>query len=207
VLRVVVRRELVPLWQRAFAIADAIHHYPINSRGPDGQSWGPWAYSNRPIAGTQRASGHSFALSVDVNAPDNPYSLTWRCTIPPGLVADWESLGLYWGGRYVGQKFDPMHFGYCRTPADVPASVARADTILGTTPTPTPPPEDPVTPADVDAIAKAVVKQLMGTAVVPFNDPATPGVPVAVSFGNLLPKLGNWAAVTNDNVNDLAGKA
>jgi hypothetical protein len=139
-------------------------------------------------------------LAVDINAPFNPYSLNWQCDIPPLLVTHWESLGLYWGGRYTGQKYDPMHWGYCLTPADVATSIATAQQILNETPHP---PEDDVTPADIDAIAKAVVKQLMGTAVVPFNDPATPGIPVTVSFQNLLPKLGNWAAVTNDNVNTI----
>jgi hypothetical protein len=75
------------------------------------------------------------------------------------------------------------------------------------TPAPTPtPPEDDVTPQDIDAIANAVVKKLQGTAVPDFNDPAHPGEPVKVSFWNLLPKLGNWAAVTNDNVNKLVDK-
>jgi hypothetical protein len=208
VLAVTMRKELVPLWQLAFEIADKKWKYPIYSIGPsDGKPWGPWGYANRAVSGTQRASGHSGALSVDINAPYNPYSYTFTSNMPPGMVADFESLFLFWGGRYQGQKYDPMHYGFCRGPGDVATAISRAKSILGQSQTPAPPAsEDDVTPADIDAIANAVVKKLQGTAVPAFNDPATPGKPVNVSFWNLLPKLGNWAAVTNYNVNGLANK-
>lgn len=159
-LTVSVRKELVPLWDRAFAIADRIHHYPIYATGPGGVNWGPWGGSCRAIAGTTRASGHSAWLAVDVNAPNNPYSYTFQCDIPPGLVTDWESLGLFWGGRYVGQKFDPMHWGYCRAPADVATFVARADTILGTAPTPPPEDDMPLNDADKKFITDTVANLL-----------------------------------------------
>jgi hypothetical protein len=205
-LTVIMRKEIVPLWNLAFEIMDRKYGYPVfSSRG--GEAWGPWGYSNRPIANTQRASGHSGALSVDCNAPYNPYSLTFQSDMPPNMVKDLESLFFYWGGRYQGQKYDPMHYGFCRGPGDVATAISRAKSILGQSQTPAPPAsEDDVTPADIDAIANAVVKKLQGTAVPAFNDPATPGKPVNVSFWNLLPKLGNWAAVTNYNVNGLANK-
>ena len=96
--------------------------------------------------------------------PYNPYSYTFISNMPPAMVADLESLGMYWGGRYVGQKYDAMHFGFCRKPAAVAGYVARARLILGKVTPPKPPPEDDVTPEDIDKIATAVVKKLEGTA-------------------------------------------
>jgi hypothetical protein len=179
-LRVQMRKELVPLWNLAFQICDEKYHYPIWAQGPsDGKPWGPWGYSNRPISGTQRASGHSGALSVDINAPYNPYSYTFISNMPPAMVADLEALGFYWGGRYQGQKYDAMHYGFCRKPGTVPLYIARAKQILGIAapkppapkpPVPKPPAEDIVTPADIDAIANAVVAKLQGT-VQEYTDP------------------------------------
>ena len=151
-LRCTVRKELVPLWNLAFEIIDRKHHYAVYA-SKNNESWGPWAYANRPIAGTQRASGHSAALSVDINAPYNPYSTTFQCNMPPAMVKDLESLGLYWGGRYVGQKYDPMHYGFCRAPSTVAGYIAKAKAILGVATTPPPakpptstPPKAPYTP-------------------------------------------------------------
>jgi hypothetical protein len=206
VLAVTMRKELVPLWQLAFEIADKKWKYPIYSIGPsDGKPWGPWGYANRAVSGTQRASGHSGALSVDINAPYNPYSYTFTSNMPPGMVADFESLFLFWGGRYQGQKYDAMHYGFCRKPSDVATAINKAKSILGQSSGSTPP-EEPVTPQEIDAIANAVVKKMYGTAVLAFTDPAT-GQPVNVSFQNFLPKLGNWAAVASDNTNELTGKS
>ena len=86
--------------------------------------------------------------------------------MPPAMVADLESLGFYWGGRYQGQKYDAMHFGYCRKPAAVAGFVARARKILGQIAPPKPPPEEDMdlTQKNLDDIANAVVKKLEGTA-------------------------------------------
>ena len=131
--------KLVPLWNLAFQIMDQKYHYKVYA-SKNGESWGPWGYSNRPISGTQRASGHSGALSVDINAPYNPYSTTFQCDMPPAMVKDLESLGLYWGGRYTGQKYDAMHYGFCRKPSTVATYIARAKAILGVATTPPKPP-------------------------------------------------------------------
>ena len=149
-LRVQMRKELVPLWNLAFQIIDQKHHYPVWA-SRNGTSWGPWGYSNRPISGTNTPSGHSVAVSVDINAPYNPYSTTFQCDIPPAMIKDLESLWFYWGGRYTGQKYDPMHHGFCRKPADVAAAITRAKAILGVatkppTTTPKPPVKNPYTP-------------------------------------------------------------
>lgn len=123
------RKELVPLWNLAFEICDRKHNYTVWAN-KNGENWGPWGYSNRAISGSNNPSGHSAALSVDINAPYNGYSSTWQCDMPPAMVADLESLGLYWGGRYTG-KYDPMHYGYCWTPNDVAGHIAKAKSILG----------------------------------------------------------------------------
>jgi hypothetical protein len=129
-IKVSVRKEIVQLWNLAFQICDEKWNYPTwASRG--GEAWGPWGGECRYISGTTNPSGHSMWLSVDINAPYNPYSYTFQSDMPPGMVADLESLGLYWGGRYENQKYDAMHFGYCRTPGEVAGYVSKAQSILG----------------------------------------------------------------------------
>src|SRR6478609_8619018 len=140
---VVMRRELVPLWNLAFEICDRKHGYTVWSNH-NGENWGPWGYENRAISGTSTASGHSMGLSVDITAPFNPYSYTFQSDMPPKMVADLESLGLYWGGRYQGQKYDAMHFGFCRAPGTLGQYIAKARAILGK-PAPKPPAPKPPT--------------------------------------------------------------
>jgi hypothetical protein len=154
--RILMRKELVPLWQLVLEIQDRKWHYPVWVRANNGEAWGPWGYANRPVAGTQRASGHSGALSTDENAPNNPYSGTFQSDMPPGMVADMESLGLYWGGRYTGQKYDPMHYGFCRAPSTVAGYIDKARKILGHPSAPIPPEVDmPLTDADKKWITQA----------------------------------------------------
>jgi hypothetical protein len=135
-LTVLMRRELVPLWNLAFELIDKKHRYQVYAR-KDGEAWGPWGYANRAVSGTSTASGHSMGLSVDMNAPNNPYSTSFQSDMPPAMVADLESLGLYWGGRYTG-KADAMHYGFCRAPGTVPQYIDKARSLLGS-PTPVPP--------------------------------------------------------------------
>jgi hypothetical protein len=131
-----VRQELVGLFSLAFAIAEA-HGYTINTY-VNGVNWGPWGYENRAISGTSVASNHSKGKAVDWNAPNNPYVngfASIQSDFPPAMVADLESIGLYWGGRYG----DAMHWEYCYSPADVAGHVAAAQRILTGSPTPQPP--------------------------------------------------------------------
>lgn len=129
-LKVSMREEIVPLWNLAFEICDKLHGYTVWAN-VDGEAWGPWGYENRSISGSDNPSGHSAALSVDINAPYNPYSYTFECDMPPAMVADLESLGLYWGGRYEDQKYDPMHYGFCRAPSTVAGYISKAQALLG----------------------------------------------------------------------------
>lgn len=125
---VLVRVELVELWNTLFEIAKEYKYTVYTSRG--GENWGPWGYENRPISGTNRPSGHSAGLSVDINAPLNPYSFTFESDMPVGMVLAYERCGMYWGGRYEGQRYDAMHFGYCWQPNYVTTHLDRARDIL-----------------------------------------------------------------------------
>jgi hypothetical protein len=175
VLRVTMRKELVPLWQLIFELCDTKYHYPIYSKGPsDGKPWGPWGYENRPISGTQRASGHSVAVSVDINAPYNPYSYTFQSNMPPAMVHDMESLGQYWGGRYTGQKYDAMHFGFCRKPGTVAAYITRARNLLGQTIVVTP----PKPPVAKPPVAKPPVAKPPAPAMKPYTPPPSTAWPL-----------------------------
>ena len=128
------RAELVELFQLCWQIAQEKHGYRVYG-DHNGEFWGPWGYENRPIGGTSSTSNHSKGKAMDVNAPNNPQSYNFQSDLPPGLVADWESLGFYWGGRYGGgTKYDAMHFEYCYSPGDVAGHVARAKQLLGGAP-------------------------------------------------------------------------
>ncbi|WP_051580623.1 peptidoglycan-binding protein [Pseudonocardia acaciae] len=75
-------------------------------------------YNCRPIAGTRTPSNHSWAVAVDLNWNDNPYTSTGRHTIPTQVAAVWKHYGFAWGGDYKGARKDWMHFEFMGTPAD-----------------------------------------------------------------------------------------
>jgi len=132
-VKVTVRRELCPLFELAFRIADA-SGYRIFAKDPggSGEAWGPWSYENRAISGTSNPSNHSRGKAIDVNAPRNPFSESFISDLPVALVNAWELIGLCWGGRYTGQKFDTMHFEYGYSPKDVALHLALAQQLLKT---------------------------------------------------------------------------
>jgi hypothetical protein len=160
-IRVQCRKELTVLFSLALAIAREVHGYIVYTSNPNGngENWGPWGYENRAISGTNTASNHSKGKAMDWNAPRNPYATgsRFQSDFPPAMVADLESIGLYWGGRYG----DAMHWEFAFTPADVPRFTAQAAAILRraipslpdpaptTTPTPTPVEDDSMSAADV----------------------------------------------------------
>lgn len=88
-----------------------------------------WGFACRAIANTRTASNHSWGLAVDQRATENPYSTTFRSTIPPKVVNAWEICGFYWGGRYTNKK-DTMHFEFIGTPSSVAAYTAKALKLL-----------------------------------------------------------------------------
>jgi len=121
---VTTRREVQRFWTLVNLICEEKHGYEWRA----GECH---SYQNRRIDGTQRASGHSFGLAIDINAPANPFSLRWVSDMPPAMVADLESLLMYWGGRYRNQEFDPMHFTPAFGPGQVAEMEAAAERILG----------------------------------------------------------------------------
>lgn len=73
----------------------------------------------RPIAGTDRLSAHSFAISIDINtgfadywrwAGGGPDPSEYRNRIPLEIVLAFEAEDFIWGGRWY--HYDTMHFEY-----------------------------------------------------------------------------------------------
>lgn len=120
-----VRKELVPLLAELVAISEQHFGYLLHT--PSGGFTG--GYDNRPIAGTSTPSAHSRARTVDIRAVDNPQSWTFQSTWPPDLLAIWVRCRWYWGGYYVGVRYDTMHLTYCGTPAQVAGDLALARSI------------------------------------------------------------------------------
>jgi len=77
------------------------------------------AFNPRVIAGTDRASAHSYGIAVDINAARSDYwrwSLgraaepVYRNRIPRRVVEIFEREGFIWGGKW--HHYDTMHFEY-----------------------------------------------------------------------------------------------
>jgi hypothetical protein len=75
----------------------------------------------RKISGTNRLSGHSFGIAIDINIkyadywrwnmPKNPrQELKYRNRIPIEIVEIFEKYGFIWGGKWY--HYDTMHFEY-----------------------------------------------------------------------------------------------
>lgn len=125
------------------------------------------AYNCRKITGGTGYSLHSYgpgdrftfwtgvtistALAVDINWRDNPYGPNLVTDMPRAMVDDvlrirtrngqqvWR-----WGGDYRTNK-DAMHFEIVCGPRDLGTGIDQT-TVAGSTPAPTPPPEDDMTP-------------------------------------------------------------
>lgn len=129
-----VRAELVPLVEILLDATVALG-YKLKAGTTGG-------YNCRPIAGTSTPSNHSWGLAIDLNWSDNPMQRTFKTDIPPRVVAMWEALGFYWGGRYQKTP-DTMHMEFLYRPDDVPALVVKAKAYLHVVPDPKPDPSDP----------------------------------------------------------------
>lgn len=55
-------------------------------------------------------SYHAFGAAVDINPETNRRGT--RGDIPIKVIRAFEEEGFYWGGRWLGQSQDPMHFQY-----------------------------------------------------------------------------------------------
>jgi hypothetical protein len=75
-------------------------------------------FVERKIAGTDRASSHSYGISIDLDAARMHYwrwqrpptPIEWHNTVPQAIVDAFESAGFVWGGRWY--HYDTMHFEY-----------------------------------------------------------------------------------------------
>lgn len=69
-------------------------------------------YANRNIAGTNTQSLHALGLAMDINPSENPVTYNGHniTNLPPNVGALAARYGIAWGGAWLGNKRDPMHF-------------------------------------------------------------------------------------------------
>ena len=79
-------------------------------------------YNCRPIAGTNRVSGHGYGFAIDLNASQAEYwqwdargkekseAIVYRNRVPWPIVEIFERHGFIWGGKWY--HYDTMHFEY-----------------------------------------------------------------------------------------------
>lgn len=152
---IVVLAELVPLVARLVWWTEHVMGYAMHN--PDGSGGWTGGYECRPIGGTSTPSAHSRGRAIDVLAQANPQSRRFVSTWPPAVIAGWESCGFYWGGRYVGAKFDTMHVSYIGRPDQVAGHLAVANALPGGSaeaPRPVPPTQEDDMPLSDDDLAK-----------------------------------------------------
>ena len=108
-------------------------------------------YNCRSIANTNTASNHSWAVAVDLNWIENPYTTSGQHTIPDVVAAVWKLYGFAWGGNYKGPKKDWMHFEFMGTPADAAerAQAALSELASGAV---------PALPLKLDSLSVAVAQ-------------------------------------------------
>ncbi|MEU1428657.1 peptidoglycan-binding protein [Nocardia sp. NPDC005746] len=92
-------------------------------------------FNCRPIDNTSVASNHSWAIAVDLNWKDNPFSFDPQHTVTDLVATVWKWYGFAWGGNYHGKK-DWMHFEFMGTPADAAerTQAALVDLAVGAVP-------------------------------------------------------------------------
>jgi hypothetical protein len=75
-------------------------------------------FNARTIAGTERASAHSWGIAIDLDPSLSDYwrntppgrPVTWTNRVPQPIVDAFEAEGFAWGGRWY--HYDTMHFEY-----------------------------------------------------------------------------------------------
>lgn len=100
------------------------HQYRLDRYAPGDD----WCYNRRHTKYGKVWSLHSWAIAVDINATENPYSRRFQTTIPPAAIRDIQAVRhpnsnrplFQWGGTWGlnGSRFDTMHFQTSLTPAD-----------------------------------------------------------------------------------------
>lgn len=89
-----------------------------------------WGASCRAIAGTNRASNHSWGLAVDINAPNNPYTSSGVHDIPDWAFALFRQYGFGVGADYSGKQ-DWMHVEFMGNVSDAAVMTGLARKNIG----------------------------------------------------------------------------
>ena len=89
-------------------------------------------YNNRNIAGTNIKSNHAWALAMDINPRENPYTHgALKTDIPLSVRTAFKAHGFKWGGDYRSVK-DAMHFEYLGEPVkSEPAAPGLPEVAFG----------------------------------------------------------------------------
>ena len=94
-----------------------------------------FGYAARTVSGTRSISYHAFGAAVDINSRTNPLASTLITDFPEWYVDAWRAAGFCWGGDWVADKKDAMHFswmgpsatpGYGGVPPPYPSLAPRA---------------------------------------------------------------------------------
>ncbi len=94
-----------------------------------------FGYAARTVSGTRSISYHAFGAAVDINSRTNPLASTLITDFPEWYVDAWRAAGFCWGGDWVADKKDAMHFswmgpsatpGYGAVPSPYPSLAPRA---------------------------------------------------------------------------------
>lgn len=164
-----------------------------DARGRPFEPTWSWGFACRPIAGTSTPSTHSWALSIDLDAPENPHAdaavhraphplrktfpggRVLRSTMPQDVEAIAFGLGYRWGGTFA--KPDPMHLEYVGTPADARrltselAAALRALATAGAAPTSPP----TLRPGSSGAAVRFAQDMMKLAGIMPAHVPSTGG--------------------------------
>lgn len=101
VQRIYCNRDMAPMLDKALA--------NLRDRGLLGElKTFDGCFNIRPVRGyTDKYSSHSYGLSLDLNAAENP--LGKKGKLSPEFVKAWTDAGWTWGGSW--KRRDDMHFG------------------------------------------------------------------------------------------------
>jgi hypothetical protein len=79
-----------------------------------------------PIDVSDTAFDHSWAVDVDINRCDDPFTMADRHDLPTRVARVWNQYGFAWSSDYRGPKPDWMHFEFMGTSADAMEMAKRA---------------------------------------------------------------------------------
>lgn len=139
--RVTVRSSVVPA---VVALNSRLKAHNYQTRRAD-----TGGYNCRKITGGTGYSLHAYGTAIDINWQSNPYGPRLVTDMPAAMIADIKAIRTRngkqvwrWGGNYSGNK-DAMHFEVCCSPADLGTGIAAPTA---------PPPEDDMTPEQVQML-------------------------------------------------------